>query len=154
MHHKKAFFACLVIVSDVQKSRKPLVLSFQKKILILKGSSKFFTDPPENVKLELERSEQSVTITCTADARPAPSFKIFLNETMLVKSDKTYLIPKVNSTHVGNYTCVAANLLGNTSSPPEYLSLKGKIDILHQMTNILIFLLKYFGCFCMFCQLK
>ena len=44
-----------------------------------------------------------------------PSYEIFLNETILVKSEKTYTIPKVNSTHVGYYKCVASDKLENAS---------------------------------------
>ena len=83
------------------------------------------TDSPENVRLILTRSGPSATITCTAEARPEPSYKIFLNETILVISDKTFIIPEVNSSHVGYYKCVAMNFLGNASSHPKYLSVEG-----------------------------
>ena len=87
----------------------------------------FSTDPPENVNLKFTRSGQSVTLTCTTEARPEPSFKIFRDcDTALVKSDKTYIIPEVNVCHVGYYKCVAENILGNASSGLEYLSLGGK----------------------------
>jgi hypothetical protein len=89
---------------------------------------KYFTDPPENVILTLRRNGDNVTITCNAEAHPAPSFKIFLNETKLIKSDKTYNIPKVNTSHVGNYSCVARNFLGSKTSNSEYLSLEGMIS--------------------------
>ena len=62
---------------------------------------------------------------CTADGRPEPSYEIFFNKTILVKSNKTYTIPKVNS-HFGYYECVAKNMLGNASSNPVFLSLVGK----------------------------
>ena len=74
----------------------------------------------------LTRRAQRASITCTAEARPAPSFKIFRNETVLVKTNKTYIIPEVNGSHVGNYTCVAENLLGKKSSKPKYISFEGK----------------------------
>jgi hypothetical protein len=61
---------------------------------------------------------------CSAEAQPPVSFKIFLNETHLVSSDKDYAIHKVNDCHVGNYTCVAENILGSKTSNSEYLSLK------------------------------
>ena len=85
-----------------------------------------FIDPPENVNLKLTRSGQSATIACTAEARPEPSFKIFFNCDMLVKSDKTCTMPEVNSSNVGLYKCVAENILGKRSSISIYLSL-GKI---------------------------
>ena len=76
----------------------------------------FFTDRPENVKIELTKRGKSATLTCKADGRPEPSYEIFLNETILVKSEKTYTIPKVNSSHGGYYKCVATNKLENASS--------------------------------------
>ena len=72
------------------------------------------------------RSGKSTTIECSADAHPSPRFKIFVNETKLVKSDKKHTIPEVRSIHVGNYTCVAENILGNKSSGSEYLSPEGR----------------------------
>ena len=78
--------------------------------------------------LTLRRNGDNVTITCNAEARPAPSFKIFLNQTKLIRSDKTYNIPKVDTSHVGNYSCDAWNSLGNKTSNSEYLSLEGMIS--------------------------
>ena len=86
-------------------------------------------DPPENVRLMLTRSGQSVTITCTAEAHPEPSFKIFFNcEIMAVKIGKMYTIAEVNRSHVGVYKCVAENMLGQRSSVPIYLPLAGKLS--------------------------
>ena len=85
-----------------------------------------FIDPPENVNLKLTRSGQSATIACTAEARPEPSFKIFSNCDMLVKSDNIGTIPEVNSSNIGLYKCVAENILGKRSSISIFLSL-GKI---------------------------
>ena len=76
----------------------------------------------------LTTSGQSATVTCTAEANPEPSFKIFFNETTLVKSDNTYTIPEVNNSHVGYYKCVAENILEQRSSSPICLCLEGKID--------------------------
>ena len=90
------------------------------------------TDPPENVRLTLTTIGQSVTITCTADGRPEPIYEIFFNCDMLVKSDKTYRLHDVNSSHVGLYKCVARNILGQ-SSVPKYFSLIGKIACLIQI---------------------
>jgi hypothetical protein len=87
----------------------------------------FSTDPPENVKLTLTRNGDSATIECSADAQPPASFKIFLNKTTLVKSDKTHTISEVRSSDVGSYICFAENILGNKSSDPVYLSLEGKV---------------------------
>jgi hypothetical protein len=72
-------------------------------------------------------SDKSVTIKCTAEARPAASFKIFLNRTKEVGTGQTLTIPEVNTSHVGYYRCVAWNSVGNESSNSEYLPLNGKI---------------------------
>ena len=96
------------------------------------------TDPPENARLVLTRRGQSVTITCTADGRPEPSYEIFFNCDMLVKSDKTYRLHEVNTSHVGLYKCVARNILGQ-SSAPKYFSLIGKITYSNQVKVFIIF---------------
>ena len=76
----------------------------------------------------LERTNSSVNITCTAAyGHPEPKSQIYLNETILVKSNKTYIIPEVNNSHIGYYTCVAVNIRGNASSDPKFLPLVGKI---------------------------
>ena len=84
------------------------------------------TDHPKNVRLMLTRSGQSASITCTAEARPEPTFKIFFNCDKLVQSDQSYIIPEVNTSHVGVYKCVAENVLGQRSTASKYFSL-GKI---------------------------
>ena len=66
-------------------------------------------------------------MSCTAHALPHPSFEIFRNETEPVSKGKTYIIEKVNKSHVGNYTCVAENDLGSMPSDPVHLRLQGKI---------------------------
>ena len=69
-------------------------------------------------------------MTCTADARPEPSYKIFLKcQMVLVQSNKTYIIPEVSVCDVGHYKCVAENFLGNAFSDPVYLSLFGKFTV-------------------------
>jgi hypothetical protein len=75
----------------------------------------------------LTRSGKSATIRCTAEARPPASFKIFLNQTKVVQTDQMLTIPEVDTSHVGYYTCFASNYLGNKTSDPAYLPLKGKI---------------------------
>ena len=66
-------------------------------------------------------------MSCTADARPEPSFKI-LHHDKWVRNGTMYTIEKVNKSHVGNYTCVAENDLGSTPSDPAHLRLEGKIS--------------------------
>ena len=80
--------------------------------------------PPQNVVLTLTKNCSSATVECSAEAQPPASFKIFRNKRELVKYEKTYTIPEVCSSHVGNYTCVADNILGNVSSNSEYLSIQ------------------------------
>ena len=84
------------------------------------------TDPPESAYLEFVRSGQSASITCTAEARPEPTYKIFFNCDKLVQTGSTYTIPEVNRSHVGVYKCVAENVLGQRSTVLKYFSL-GKI---------------------------
>ena len=91
----------------------------------------------------LTRSGQSATIACTAEAQPEPSFKIFLNETILVVSNKAYTIPEVNSSHVGFYKCSAKNILGNLSLMDAiYLPLTGKTNISPPSSHIHIIFCK------------
>ena len=100
-----------------------------------KSINNLSTDPPENVNLKLIRSGQSATITCTAEAHPKPSLKIFFNCGMMVaRSVKTYTITEVNNSHVGVYQCVAENILGKRSSVPIFLTLNGKPS--HSSTKI------------------
>ena len=66
-------------------------------------------------------------MTCKAEARPEASFQIFRNETgELVWNGATYIIPTVNSSHVGYYKCVAKNSLSEKFAFVDLL-LKGKI---------------------------
>ena len=102
--------------------------SFINKVSILHSTvNHLSTDLHVNVEIMLINGAQSVTITCTADARPEPSFKIFFNCDMLIKSDKTCRIQEVNCSHVGLNKCVARNILGQRSSVPKCLSLIGKM---------------------------
>ena len=88
----------------------------------------YFLDPPENVMIKLTRCGNSVTIKCTAEAQPPASFQIFLNKTKLVSTNKTCTIPEVNVSHVGNYTCVAKNILGSQTTNSENLFIiEGKL---------------------------
>ena len=67
-------------------------------------------------------------MTCTAEALPEASFQIFRNETgELVWNGATYIISTVNTSHVGNYKCVAKNNLGE-KSVFLHLPVKGKIS--------------------------
>ena len=94
----------------------------------------------------LTRSGQSATITCTAEAQPGPSFKIFLNGTTTVKNDTVYIIPEVNSSLVGFYKCVAKNMLGNAFSDAIYLSLTGKTK--YPLQVLISYFVKMFFYFC------
>ena len=74
----------------------------------------------------LTRSGQSASLTCTAEARPESTFKIFFNCDKSVQTGPTYTIPEVNRSHVGVYKCIAENILGQISTASKYFSL-GKI---------------------------
>ena len=106
--------------------KRTLLKRSEKRLSHIPITYNLFIDPPENVNLKLTSSGQSATIACTAEARPEPSFKIFFNCDMLVKSDKTCTMPEVNSRNIGLYKCVAENILGKRYSISIYLSL-GKI---------------------------
>ena len=109
---------------QVQSVLRPLCPSIaDTSVINYNRKHNLSTDPPENVRLMLTRSGQSATITCTAEARPKPSFKIFFNCDKLVQTDQTYTIPEVNRSHVGVYKCVAVNILGQRSAASKYFSL-------------------------------
>ena len=57
---------------------------------------------------------------------------------MLIGNGSTYIIPEVNSSNVGNYTCVAKNILG---SDMLYTSIRpiGKINTFYLETTDCIF---------------
>ncbi|XP_028399307.1 poliovirus receptor-like isoform X2 [Dendronephthya gigantea] len=85
--------------------------------------------PPEETKITLTRNaDESVTVKCSAQGEPAPSYKIFFNDTKLLASSTTYKIPEVNNDTVGYYKCVARNILGADSSQPKYLSITVESD--------------------------
>jgi hypothetical protein len=76
--------------------------------------------------VKFERSNESVTIICDAEALPPPSFEILFNGTELTRN-KTFYISEMNESRVGFYKCVASNIIGKKSSLPKYLPYKGKI---------------------------
>ena len=103
-----------------------------------------FADPPKNVNVIFHRGvNDSVTITCEADAYPVPTFEIYFNKTSLTSSktysfnktslvsEMTYFIKKMNDSFVGYYKCVAKNLLGKESSPSKYLPLQGTMSFIN-----------------------
>jgi hypothetical protein len=64
---------------------------------------------------------ESFTISCEANADPPPKFSIFYNNTKLISTEKTYVIPKVNSSHIGFYKCAVENAFGSKNSTSVYL---------------------------------
>ena len=71
--------------------------------------------------LDIAVRGKSFTIKCEAEAEPVPTFKMFFNKTEVPIINDTFIIPKVNDSHVGFYECIANNTLGLNASTPRYL---------------------------------
>ncbi|XP_028397084.1 hemicentin-1-like [Dendronephthya gigantea] len=59
--------------------------------------------------------DESVTITCTSEGSPQPSYTIYHNGTKVSSTCYPYSIPKLKWKDAGRYNCIASNLLGNDS---------------------------------------
>ena len=95
----------------------------------------FFTDKPTKTDIEFSSNPaiigKEVTITCSSNGQPKPSFTIIHNETIHITGiEETYTIPKVNWEDAGYYTCVAINKLGSNQSDSKILNftVKGKVS--------------------------
>ena len=78
-----------------------------------------------------------MTITCVADAFPAPNYMIFHNGmklTDVVNGVKT--IQSANLSHDGRYECVANNSIGNVAATFN-LTVNGKICVKTVLVHIL-----------------
>ena len=73
---------------------------------------------------------QQVTITCTFNGQPDPSFTIIHNGTINIAVVENTYTKQVNWSDAGNYTCVAINKLGSNQSDTKFLSVtvKGKVS--------------------------
>ena len=84
----------------------------------------FLIDPPTIVRFYFNYTSR--TLRCEVEGQPPPSIQIFFNGTVIVTSGSTYTIPKVNSSYVGTYECVAKNILGSDMLSTSILPI-GKI---------------------------
>ena len=94
----------------------------------------FFTVKPTNTGIEFSSNPamigKEVTITCSSNGQPKPSFTIIHNGTIHITGiEETYTIPNVNWDDAGYYTCVAINKLGSHPSDTNILNVtvKGKV---------------------------
>ena len=90
-----------------------------------------FTDKPTSTGIEFSSNPaiigKEVTITCSSNGQPKPSFIIIHNETIhMTGIEETYTIPKVNWDDAGYYTCVAINKLGSHPSDTNILNVTVK----------------------------
>ena len=76
-----------------------------------------FLDGPENIRFSSSKSgvavgkNEKVTITCTGNANPAPTFTIYRNQTILLNDSASgsYTINSFDSKDAGNYSCLVKN---------------------------------------------
>ncbi|CAB4017815.1 B-cell receptor CD22-like isoform X1, partial [Paramuricea clavata] len=81
---------------------------------------------PENTKITITQEgvlDSPVTITCSSEGRPEPSYNITHNGTRL-RAGRMYTIPKVKWSNAGTYKCIAKNKLGRDSAF-AYLTFEG-----------------------------
>ncbi|CAB4022834.1 B-cell receptor CD22-like, partial [Paramuricea clavata] len=72
---------------------------------------------PENTKITITQEgvlDSPVTMTCSSEGRPEPSYTITHNGTVLL-AGRMYTIPKVKWSNAGTYKCIAENKLGRDS---------------------------------------
>ena len=84
----------------------------------------FHIDPPTIIRFHFNYTSR--TLRCEVEGQPPPSIQIFFNGTDLIANGNTYTIPKVNSSYVGTYECLAKNILGNDTLSTSILPI-GKI---------------------------
>lgn len=100
----------------------------------------FFSDKPESVTFTSSTSdpmnESPVTLTCTSNGIPAPSYKfesIIGSNTQTVQdtTSGTYSIARINYADYVNYSvsfrCMAYNTIGSASSKVANLNIKGNL---------------------------
>jgi hypothetical protein len=89
-----------------------------------------FTVKPKDTVIGFSQNpvelNNSVTIKCESRGFPPPSYKITLNDTKTVSSDKTHTIHNVKLNDAGTYTCTATNTNGSDSDS-MFLVVTGKM---------------------------
>ena len=73
---------------------------------------------PRILSIEATRQSNTVKITCKADAKPAPDYKIYRNGIRLSGDDGEATHDITGS--VEQYKCVARNIFGNVSETRNY----------------------------------
>ncbi|KAF5885377.1 carcinoembryonic antigen-related cell adhesion molecule 5-like [Clarias magur] len=72
------------------------------------------TDGPENVRVVAapmgpSYSGSNLTLTCSADSSPAAEFQWAMNGAELSEMGQELRLSNIQSSHSGNYTCMAHN---------------------------------------------
>jgi hypothetical protein len=81
--------------------------------------------PPENTVTDLATS---VSLTCTAEGHPAPSYEWYKDDVLVPGEIGSVLyIPEPSPRDRGNYTCKAINSKGGIVSEPAKLDIQGKV---------------------------
>ena len=104
--------------------------SLLKFLLSLEKRFLFFTDKPTKINIKLSRNSvmlgKQVTITCSSNGQPKPSFIIVHNETIHITGIEETYTKHVNWDDAGYYTCVAMNKLGRNQSDTNILNVTVK----------------------------
>ena len=81
--------------------------------------------PPENTMTDLATS---VSLTCTAEGHPAPSYEWYKDNVLVPGERRSVLyIPELSPHDRGNYTCKAINSEGGIESQPAKLDIQGRM---------------------------
>uniref|UniRef100_A0A3Q2DVX4 Ig-like domain-containing protein n=1 Tax=Cyprinodon variegatus TaxID=28743 RepID=A0A3Q2DVX4_CYPVA len=98
---------------------------------------------PESQKHYEEGSD--ITLTCSADSRPAAVFSWFLNEKNLANSEHELKLISVQRNQSGNYSCQAFNSKTSIkqTSPLASISIVGKSQYSHNLYHLFFFFLCY-----------
>ena len=87
--------------------------------------------PPENTVTDLATS---VSLTCTAEGHPAPSYEWYKDDVLVPGETRSVLyIPELSPRDRGNYTCKAINSEGGIVSQPAKLDIQGRMILIIQM---------------------
>ena len=80
---------------------------------------------------------QEVTITCTSNGQPDPSFTIIHNGTINIAVVGNTYTKQVNWSDAGYYSCVAMNKLGSNQSDTKFLNVTVKGKFSSKLTSTL-----------------
>ena len=76
----------------------------------------------------------SVSLTCTAEGHPAPSYEWYKDDVLVLGEIRSVLyIPELSPRDRGNYTCKAINSEGGIVSQPAKLDIQGRMILIIQM---------------------